>query len=76
MSRRWTNERHGRYHRLLTQFFKRTGCPVLLNTSFNIRGEPIVLSPEDAYDCFMATGMDGLVLEDHLLRKDDQPSLP
>jgi carbamoyltransferase len=65
-------ERHGRFHLLLEQFHRRTGCPVLVNTSFNVRGEPIVCSPEDAYRCFMATGMDVLVLEDAVLFKAEQ----
>lgn len=65
--------RHGRYHRLLRRFHARTGCPVLLNTSFNVRGEPIVQSPRDAYRCFMATNMDALVLGSHVLRACDQP---
>ena len=47
-----------------------TGCPVIVNTSFNVRGEPIVCTPSDAYRCFMATDMDVLVLEDFVLRKD------
>jgi carbamoyltransferase len=64
--------RHGRYYRLLQQFHTLTGCPVIVNTSFNIRGEPIVCTPEDAYRCFMATDMDCLVLEDHLLLKEEQ----
>lgn len=62
--------RHGRFYRLLKTFERNTGCPVLVNTSFNIRGEPIVCTPEDAYRCFMATDMDALVLEDHLLLKE------
>jgi carbamoyltransferase len=62
-----------RYHALLKAFDKQTGCPVLINTSFNVRGEPIVGSPEDAYRCFMRTGIDVLVLENHILRKADQP---
>ncbi len=66
-------ERHGRYHRLLKRFRERTGCPVVINTSFNVRGEPIVCSPEDAYRCFMATNMDTLVLEDYILYKEEQP---
>ncbi|MCS6913963.1 MAG: carbamoyltransferase [Myxococcales bacterium] len=66
-------ERHGRYHHLLSTFYRRTGCPVLINTSFNVRGEPIVLSPEDAYRCFMATHIDALVLERFLLLKEEQP---
>jgi carbamoyltransferase len=65
-------KRHGRYYRLMQRFFEITGCPVIVNTSFNIRGEPIVCSPEDAYRCFMATDMDCLVLEDHVLLKEDQ----
>jgi len=66
-------ERHGRYYRLLQRFKQRTNCPVIINTSFNIRGEPIVCSPEHAYQCFMATNIDVLVLEDHLLFKEEQP---
>jgi carbamoyltransferase len=64
--------RHGRYYRLLRRFHAVTGCPIIVNTSFNIRGEPIVCTPEDAYRCFMATDMDVLVLENHLLRKEAQ----
>ena len=56
--------RHGRYYRLLKTFYRETGCPVVVNTSFNVRGEPIVCTPEDAYRCFLATEMDALVLED------------
>ncbi len=66
-------ERHPRLHRLMTAFKHRTGCPVIINTSFNIRGEPIVCSPEDAYQCFLATNMDVLVLENHILYKQEQP---
>jgi carbamoyltransferase len=62
-----------RFHALLAAFNARTGCPVLVNTSFNVRGEPIVHSPEDAYRCFMRTEMDYLVLESYLLAKPDQP---
>lgn len=68
------HERHGRFHRLMQRFHELTGCPVLVNTSFNIRGEPIVCTPEDAYRCFMATEMDALVLEDCLLLKTAQPA--
>jgi carbamoyltransferase len=64
-------ERHPRFTRLLEAFFARTGCPVLVNTSFNVRGEPIVCTPEDAYRCFLGTEMDALVLEDVVLLKDD-----
>ncbi len=63
-----------RYHALLSAFAVRTGCPALVNTSFNVRGEPIVCTPEDAYRCFMRTEMDVLVLEDCLLAKADQPA--
>lgn len=66
--------RYGRFYRLLHRFWQRTGCPVMVNTSFNIRGEPLVQSPEDAYRCFMATGIDCLVLENHVLVKSDQPA--
>jgi carbamoyltransferase len=64
------------YYDIIDAFFKLTGCPVIVNTSFNVRGEPIVLGPEDAYRCFMRTNMDVLVLEDYLLLKEDQPALP
>lgn len=66
--------RHGRFYRLLRRFHERTGCPVIVNTSFNIRGEPLVQSPEDAYRCFKATSIDCLILEDHVLMKADQPA--
>jgi carbamoyltransferase len=66
-------ERHGRYYKLIKSFEARTGCPVIINTSFNVRGEPIVCSPEEAYRCFMATNMDVLVLEDYVLHKNEQP---
>ena len=66
-------ERYPRLHRLMTRFHERTGCPVLINTSFNVRGEPIVCSPDHAYHCFMGTDMDVLVLENHLLLKTEQP---
>jgi carbamoyltransferase len=66
--------RHPRFHRILTAFKRRTGSPVLINTSFNVRGEPIVNTPEDAYRCFMHTNMDVLVLEDCILLKQDQPN--
>jgi carbamoyltransferase len=66
-------ERHGRFHRLLVHFERLTGCPVLANTSFNVRGEPIVCTPQEAYSCFMATNMDALVLERTVLLKREQP---
>ncbi len=65
--------RNPRYYALLKAFEAKTGCPVIINTSFNVRGEPIVCTPEEAYRCFMATNMDVLVVGDFLLRKDDQP---
>jgi carbamoyltransferase len=65
-------ERHGRFRRLMERFHALTGCPVVVNTSFNIRGEPIVCTPEDAYRCFLATDMDCLVLENYLLLKEGQ----
>src|SRR5690606_4478711 len=65
--------RHGRFYRLMRRFSESTGCPVLVNTSFNIRGEPIVQSPGDAYRCFMATDMDALVMGNHVLMKSEQP---
>lgn len=63
-----------RYAKLLRAFEAQTGCPVLINTSFNVRGEPIVCTPADAWRCFLATDMDVLVLEDMVLEKEDQPS--
>ncbi len=65
--------RHGRYYRLMRRFYERTGCPVVVNTSFNVRGEPIVCTPRDGFRCFMATNMDALVMEDFLLLKTEQP---
>jgi carbamoyltransferase len=66
-------ERHGRLYGIMKAFEARTGCPVLINTSFNVRGEPIVCTPEHAYRCFLGTDMDVLVIEDHVLLKDEQP---
>jgi carbamoyltransferase len=63
--------RNPRLTALLTAFQRRTGCPVLVNTSFNVRGEPIVCTPEDAYRCLLATEMDALVLEDVIVFKRD-----
>jgi carbamoyltransferase len=65
--------RHGRFYRLLKRFEALTGCPILVNTSFNVRGEPIVCTPQEAYRCFLATDMDALVLEDFVLRKGQMP---
>ncbi|MFO0817668.1 MAG: carbamoyltransferase [Pirellulales bacterium] len=66
--------RHGRYHGLLDAFQRRTGAPVVINTSFNVRGEPIVCQPAEAYRCFLATHMDVLVLERCVLLKKEQPA--
>jgi carbamoyltransferase len=68
-----TRNAHPEFYDLIAEFDRRTGCPVLINTSFNVRGEPIVCSPDDAYKCFMRTNMDVLVLGNHILRKRDQP---
>ncbi len=62
-----------RYYNLIKAFQLRTGCPTIVNTSFNVRGEPIVCTPQDAYRCFMRTEMDALVLENQLLLKEHQP---
>ena len=63
-----------RYHALLKSFEQLTGCGVLVNTSFNVRGEPIVCTPTDAYRCFMRTEMDYLVVENFFLDKREQPA--
>jgi carbamoyltransferase len=65
-------ETNPRYHALITRFKALTGCPVLVNTSFNVRGEPIVCTPEDAFRCFMGTEIEVLVVENCILRKEDQ----
>jgi carbamoyltransferase len=65
-------ETNPRFHALLTSFKQKTGCPVLVNTSFNVRGEPIVRTPEDAFRCFMGTKLDALVVGNLYLRKSDQ----
>ncbi len=67
--------RNGRYYRLIREFKRQTGCGVIINTSFNIRGEPIVCTPQDAYRCFIACDMDVLVLENFILLKTEQPKL-
>ncbi|MDA1259470.1 MAG: carbamoyltransferase [Planctomycetota bacterium] len=67
-------ERHGRVYRLVREFANQSGCPVMINTSFNVRGEPIVCTPEDAYRCFMMTEMDVLVVEDCVMVKEEQPN--
>jgi len=61
------------YYDLIREFSRKTGCPVIINTSFNVRGEPLVLSPDDAYRCFMRTGIDYLMLGSFLLNKEEQP---
>jgi carbamoyltransferase len=65
-------ETNPRYHALLSRFKALTGCPVIVNTSFNVRGEPIVCTPEDAFRCFMGSEIDVLVVGNCFLRKDDQ----
>jgi carbamoyltransferase len=66
--------RHGRFYRLMKRFYDQTHCPVIINTSFNIRGEPIVCTPAEALHCFTSTEMDVLVLEDYVLVKEAQPA--
>ncbi|MFB7945743.1 carbamoyltransferase [Kitasatospora phosalacinea] len=83
-ARHHTVDRHAnpRFHRLLAEFHRLTGCPALVNTSFNVRGEPIVATAEAAYRCFLRAGMDRLVLGEHVFRLEDQtadlihPDLP
>ena len=70
-----SSETNIRYYNLLKKFKNKTGCPLLINTSFNVRGEPIVCSPQDAYRCFMRTEMDILVLQNQILYKDEQSSI-
>jgi carbamoyltransferase len=67
-------ENNPRFHELIRRFEALTGCAVLVNTSFNVRGEPIVCTPEEAYICFMRTGIDYLILENFLLEKSRQPA--
>jgi carbamoyltransferase len=67
-------QRHPRFHKLLSAFARRTGCPVLINTSLNVRGEPIVNSIDDAYRCLMSTDMDALVLENVIVYRHEQPA--
>ena len=68
-----SKEKNPRYYNLINAFKKLTNCPLILNTSFNVRGEPIVCTPEDAYRCFMRTEMDVLVLQNQILYKENQP---
>jgi carbamoyltransferase len=70
-----TRDAHPEFYDLLQAFDRRADCPILINTSFNVRGEPIVCSPDDAYLCFMRTNMDVLVLGNQILRKEEQPEL-
>ena len=65
-------ETNPRYHALISKFYEKTGCPIVVNTSFNVRGEPIVCSPSDAFRCFMGTELDLLVIDNFLLIKDEQ----
>jgi len=65
-------ETNPKYYKLLLQFKKKTGCPVIVNTSFNVRGEPIVNTPEDAFNCFMGTELDVLVIGNCYLKKKEQ----
>ncbi len=67
-------QHHPRFHAIIERFKEKTGSPVLINTSFNVRGEPIVNTPEDAFRCFMFTNMDALVLESFIILKQDQPN--
>jgi carbamoyltransferase len=67
-------ERHPRFAAILEAFKAKTGCPILINTSFNVRGEPIVNTPEDAYRCFLGTNMDVLVIDNFVLEKTEQPN--
>ncbi len=66
-------ETNPRFHKLISKFEEKTGCAVIVNTSFNVRGEPIVCTPEDSYRCFMRTEMDLLVIDNYLLKKEEQP---
>ena len=65
-----------RFHKLIKSFYQKTNCPILVNTSFNVRGEPIVCSPTDAFNCFMGTNLDILVLENFILFKEKQKVKP
>ena len=65
-------ETNAKYHKLISKFKQKTGCPVIVNTSFNVRGEPIVNTPEDAFNCFMGTELDTLVIGNCFLKKKEQ----
>jgi carbamoyltransferase len=71
-----TRDQNPRFHALLDRFHRASGCPLLVNTSFNVRGEPIVCSPDDAYRCFVNTEMDCLVMGNYLLDRAAQPQKP
>ena len=66
------SETNAAFHRLISKFYQKTNCPMLVNTSFNVRGEPIVCTPTDAYRCFMETGLDILVIDNYLLYRSEQ----
>ena len=71
-----TKKRNKRYYDLISKFKEKTGCPVIVNTSFNVRGEPIVCTPTDAFNCFMGTELDYLIIGNCILDKNKQdPSL-
>ncbi len=70
-----SKETNPRYHNLISAFLQKTGCPTIVNTSFNVRGEPIVCTPQDAYRCFMRTEMDVLVLQNQILFKNEQTKI-
>ena len=71
-----TQDRNSHFYSLIKEFERRTGCPLVVNTSFNVRGEPIVCTPTDAYRCFMRTNLDYLAVGQYLLAKSDQPASP
>ncbi|MCA9217368.1 MAG: hypothetical protein KDB27_30075, partial [Planctomycetales bacterium] len=68
-------ERNPKLHKLMSTFYAKTGCPVMINTSFNVRGEPIVCTPDDAIRCFLTTEMDVLVMGNHIVFKAQQENL-
>jgi carbamoyltransferase len=70
-----TLESNSLYYEMIAKFSEKYGCPVIINTSFNVRGEPIVCTPEDAYLCFMRTNMDYLIMGNYLLNKENQKPL-
>jgi carbamoyltransferase len=69
-------ETNGLYYDIIKAFHQRTGCPVIVNTSFNVRGEPMVCTPDDAVRCFRRTHMDVLVLENLIVEREAQPPMP